>query len=113
MDRTAQKSAVLGRRHTKPPGRGCGLACPLVHLLAMRGWEKGETRLPPGYHLDTSDAVTWALRRPDGIAVAYFGVWGATKEGVERAAREDYRERSRAERAGRQGSRWHGDARVR
>jgi hypothetical protein len=79
----------------------------------MRGWERGETLLPPGYHLDTSNAITWALRRPDGTVVAYFSVWGATKEGVERAAREDHQERSRAEGSGRKGSRWRGDDRVR
>jgi hypothetical protein len=29
--------------------------------------------LPPGYGLDTPDGGTWALRRPDGTAVSYFG----------------------------------------
>jgi hypothetical protein len=46
--------------------------------------------LPPGYGLDTSDGGTWALRRPDGTAVSYFGAWGATREALERAAREDH-----------------------
>ena len=64
----------------------------------MRGWERGEERLPPGYGLDTSDGGTWALRRPDGTAVSYFGAWGATREAVERAAREDH-----ARRKGREG----------
>ena len=59
----------------------------------MRGWERGEERLPPGYGLDTSDGGTWALRRPDGTAVCYFGAWGATREAVERAAREDHARR--------------------
>ena len=85
----------------------------LWYLLAMRGWERGEMHLPPGYHLDTSDAVTWALRRPNGTAVGYFGVWGATREGLERAARKDHRERLQAKGAGQKGSRWHGGARMR
>jgi hypothetical protein len=59
----------------------------------VRGWERGEKRLPPGYGLDTSDGGTWALRRPDGTAVSYSGVWEATREAVERAAREDHARR--------------------
>ena len=66
----------------------------------MRGWERGEEQLPPGYGLDTSDGGTWALRRPDGTAVSYFGAWGATREAVERAAREDHaRRKGREERS--------------
>jgi hypothetical protein len=62
----------------------------------MRGWEHGkEARLPPGYRLDTSDTAIWVLRRPDGVGVAYFSAWGATREGVERVARDDHRRRSR------------------
>ena len=59
----------------------------------MRGWESSEERLPPGYRLDTSDAASWVLRRPDGTAVVRFGVWAASKEGVERVARNDYERR--------------------
>jgi len=55
----------------------------------MRGWERGRERLPPGYCLDTSDPAIWALRRPDGTATAYFSAWSATREAVERAARDD------------------------
>jgi hypothetical protein len=68
----------------------------------MRGWERGEeARLPPGYRLDTSDTAIWVLRRPDGVAVAQFSAWGATREGVEWAARDDHRKSSRElERAG-------------
>ena len=59
----------------------------------MRGWESSEERLPPGYRLDTSDAASWVLRRPDGTAAARFGVWAASKEGVERVARNDHKRR--------------------
>jgi hypothetical protein len=56
--------------------------------------------LPPGYGLDTPDGGTWALRRPDGARrCTYFGVWGASREAVERAAREDHaRRKGREER---------------
>jgi hypothetical protein len=59
----------------------------------MRGWESSEERLPPGYRLDTSDAASWVLRRPDGTAVARFGAWAASKEAVERVARDDHKKR--------------------
>ena len=60
----------------------------------MHGWEQGEhEQLPPGYLLDTTDAAVWALRRPDGTAVSYFGAWSARREAVERTASEDYRRR--------------------
>ena len=59
----------------------------------MRGWERNIERLPPGYRLDTINAVTWVLRRPDGTAASYFSVWSATREAVERAARADHRRR--------------------
>jgi hypothetical protein len=45
--------------------------------------------------LDTINAAIWVLRRPDGTAVSYFSVWSATREAVERAARNDYRIRSK------------------
>jgi hypothetical protein len=57
----------------------------------MRGWDRGREWLPPGYRLDTSDGAAWVLRRSDGTATAYFGAWGATREAVERAARDDHR----------------------
>jgi hypothetical protein len=57
----------------------------------LRGWERNEERLAPGYSLDTIDAAIWVLRRPDGTAASYFGAWSVTREGVERAAREDRR----------------------
>src|SRR3712207_1992016 len=62
---------------------------------ALRGWERGSERLPPGYRLDTTDAAIWVLRRPDDTAVSYFCAWSATREAVERAAREDHRTRSK------------------
>jgi len=61
----------------------------------MRGWERGRERLPPGYRLDTSDPAIWALRRPDGTATAYFSAWSASREAVERAARDDDDDRRR------------------
>ncbi len=64
----------------------------------MRGWERSTERLPPGYRLDTMgyrldtiNAATWVLRRPDGTAASYSSVWSATREAVERAARDDHR----------------------
>lgn len=59
----------------------------------MRGWESKGEHLPPGYRLDTSDAASWVLRRPDGTAVARFGVWVASREDIERAARNDHKSR--------------------
>jgi hypothetical protein len=59
------------------------------------GLGKRGRAVAPGYGLDTSDGGTWALRRPDGTAVSYFGAWGATRKAVERAAKEDHKRRSR------------------
>jgi hypothetical protein len=50
-----------------------------------------DTRLPPAYRLDRSDPDVWALRRPEGWVVAYFSAQGATKEAIEEAAWEHYR----------------------
>jgi hypothetical protein len=61
----------------------------------LRGWQWNTERFPPGYRLDTINVATWVLRRPDGTAASYFGVWSATREAVERAAREDRRMRSK------------------
>jgi hypothetical protein len=55
----------------------------------MRGWERRGVHLPPGYRLDTYDAASWVLRRSDGTAVARFGVWDASREGIERVASKD------------------------
>ena len=61
----------------------------------VRGWERGnEEQLPPGYRMDTTDAAVWILRRPDGTVAGYFGVWGANRRAVERAARDDHRRRA-------------------
>jgi hypothetical protein len=49
-----------------------------------------EPRLPPGYRLDRSDPDLWTLRRPEGWVVAHFSAQGATKEAIEKTAREDY-----------------------
>ncbi len=43
--------------------------------------------------MDTSDAASWVLRRLDGTAAARFGVWAASKEAVERVARNDHKRR--------------------
>jgi hypothetical protein len=51
-----------------------------------------EPRLPPGYRLDRSDPDLWTLCRPEGWAVEYFSAQGATKEAIEEAAWEDYRD---------------------
>jgi len=63
----------------------------------MRGWERGEEMPPPGCGLAPSVGGSWALRSPDGTAVSYFGAWGATREAVELAAREDHARRKRRE----------------
>jgi hypothetical protein len=61
----------------------------------VRGWERGnEEWLPPGYRIDTTDAAVWILRRPDGTVAGYFGVWGANRRAVERAASDDHRRRA-------------------
>jgi hypothetical protein len=57
----------------------------------VKGWERKVERLPPGYRLDTTDPASWVLRRPDGTMVARFGVWDASREGIERIACNDYK----------------------
>jgi hypothetical protein len=42
------------------------------------------------YYLDESDPDIVVLRRQDGSFVAAFSTRGATKEGIEEAAKEDY-----------------------
>jgi hypothetical protein len=48
------------------------------------------------YYLDESDPDIVILRRQDGSFVAAFSAWGATREGIVEAAKEDYRELIRA-----------------
>ena len=43
------------------------------------------------YSLDESDPDILLLRRQDGSFVAAFSARGATREGIEEAAKEDYR----------------------
>jgi hypothetical protein len=43
------------------------------------------------YYLDESDPDIVVLRRQDGSFVAAFSARGATREGIEEAAKEDYR----------------------
>ena len=42
------------------------------------------------YYLDESDPDIVILRRQDGSFVAAFSARGATREGIDEAAREDY-----------------------
>ena len=42
------------------------------------------------YYLDESDPDIVTLRRQDGSFVATFSASGATREGIDEAAREDY-----------------------
>ncbi len=52
----------------------------------------GEEMLPKiDYYLDESDPDVVVLRRQDGAFVAAFSARGVTTEGVEQAAKEDYR----------------------
>lgn len=63
----------------------------------MHGWNRRlKEQLPSGYRLDTRPAASWVLRRPDGTAAGYFGAWGASREAVERTAKDDYRKRRKA-----------------
>jgi hypothetical protein len=48
-------------------------------------------RLPFDYSLDESDPDIVILRRRDGCFVAAFSASGATREGIRKAAMEDYR----------------------
>jgi hypothetical protein len=48
-------------------------------------------RLPFNYILDESDPDIVILRRRHGSLVAAFSASGATKEGIRKAAMEDYR----------------------
>ncbi len=51
-----------------------------------------ELHLPEGYWLEWDPDVL-VLRRPDGSEVAAFSAEGARPGEIERAVREDYRER--------------------
>jgi hypothetical protein len=51
---------------------------------------KEEFKLPSSYYLDESDPDILVLRRQDGSFVAAFSASGATKEGIRKAAMEDY-----------------------
>jgi len=42
------------------------------------------------YYLDETDPDIMILRRQDGSFVAAFSASGATREGIDEAAREDY-----------------------
>jgi hypothetical protein len=52
-----------------------------------------ELKLPKfDYYLDESDPDVVVLRRQDGAFVAAFSASGATREGIDEAAKEDYRQ---------------------
>jgi hypothetical protein len=53
--------------------------------------------LAPAYFLDESDPDILVLRRADGFFVTAFSATGATREGILRAAQEDYRHRHHPE----------------
>ncbi len=42
------------------------------------------------YYLDESDPDVMVLRRQDDAFVVAFSAWGATKEGIVEAAKQDY-----------------------
>jgi len=67
---------------------------PLWVMTAGLGVEsvEDEPLLPKvDYYLDESDPDIVVLRRQNGAFVAAFSAEGATKEGIDEAAREDYR----------------------
>jgi hypothetical protein len=43
------------------------------------------------YYVEESDPDILILRRQDGAFVAAFSAWGATRESIVEAAKEDYR----------------------
>ena len=51
------------------------------------------------YYLDESDPDIVILRRQDGSFVAAFSAKGATREGIDEAAREDYSQLIQAHRS--------------
>jgi hypothetical protein len=63
-----------------------------ANAMDERGDLLEETRLPKfDYYLDESDPDIAVLKRQDGTFVAAFSARGFTKEGVVKAAKEDYR----------------------
>ena len=50
--------------------------------------------LPDGYTLDESDPDLLVVHRSDGSFVAAFSAWGATRESILEAVRDDYHQRS-------------------
>ena len=52
--------------------------------------EEGKGLPKFNYHLDASDPDVAVLRRQDGWFVAAFSARGATREGIQEAAIEDY-----------------------
>ena len=56
-----------------------------------------EKKLPKfDYYLDESDPDIVVLRRQDGAFAAPFSAQGATREGIEEAAKEDYKKLTEA-----------------
>ena len=53
-------------------------------------------KLPEGYTVDlANDPDAPALRRPDGVVLARFSVWGMCQEAIDHEAREDLLHRSK------------------
>ena len=59
-----------------------------VACVGGPGERKGLPKLD--YHLDEHDPDVVVLRRQDGAFVAAFSAQGATREGILKAAKEDY-----------------------
>jgi hypothetical protein len=60
--------------------------------MSLGGESMDEEMLPKfAYYLDESDPDVVVLRRQDGSFVAAFSASGATREGIDEAAKEDYR----------------------
>jgi hypothetical protein len=63
--------------------------------------------LHPGYLLDESDPDIVMLRRKDGTFVAAFSAQGATREGINDAAMQDFRNLADPDKgASREGEGW-------
>ena len=74
-----------------------------MHRVSSRfrvwGMDRNEERplLGNGYYLDLINHLgSIVLRRDDGTEVAWFSVWDATGEAIERAASEDLRKDQQA-----------------
>lgn len=89
--RTQQAMISAGR-----PASGCGTPVICPWGMPKAATQTGRSRMDEpmfskfDYYLDESDPDLVILRRQDGVFAAAFSARGATKEGIEEAAREDY-----------------------